>query len=300
MLLEIIIVSYNTKRLLKNCLASLLKNLKKENLLITSRVTVVDNASSDGSLEMVRKNFPAVRIIANKKNLGFAKANNQAIKKSASQYIFLLNSDTEVRPDAISSMLIEIKKNDKIWAVGPKLLNTDGSFQQSFGFTPTFLKVFSWMLFLDDLPVISDLVRPYHAVRYNWYRSPQQVGWVSGAALLFKRKIIKITGFLDEKIFMYGEEVEWCYRIRRAGGEIIFLPQAQIIHLGRGSQQGPGSSIIREYQSIIYFYRKYYPVLGFPVRLLLKIGALLRLVLFGIIGQDSSKRSLYVEAFKVA
>ena len=300
MTLEVVIVSFNTRQILKNCLKSLFENLSKENLTAKTRVTVVDNNSKDGTVAMLKEDFPGVKIIANKNNLGFAAANNQAITVSTAEYIFLLNSDTIVCPQSISKLLLEIGKSKTTKVVGPKLLNVNGTLQQSFGFTPTFFKVANWMLFFDDLPFLDSFIRPYHASQSRWYQARHEVDWVSGAALLFKRDIIKTAGLLDEKIFMYGEEVEWCYRVRRIGGKIVFSPSSEIIHLGGGSQKGPGTSIIREFQSINYFYRKYFPEHILSVRLLLKIGALLRLILFGIIKADPSKIDLYAKAFKVA
>lgn len=300
MKLEVVIVSYNTSSLLKDCLKSLIDCLQKENLFKNTKVSVVDNASSDNSIAMVKKYFPFVCLTENKTNVGFAAANNQAIRKSSAEYIFLLNSDTIVLPNAVSCLLDEIGKNEKIWAVGPKLLNSDRSLQQSFGYSPTFFRVFCWMLFLDDIPILSRLIRPYQASRKEWYQTYHEVDWVTGAALLFRNKITKKVGFLDEKIFMYGEEVEWCHRIRKMGGKIIFLPSSRIIHKTGGSQKAPGTGIIREFQSIVYFYQKYRSILVLPVRILLKIGALLRLILFGIIRQDSPKITLYAKAFQVA
>ena len=156
------------------------------------------------------------------------------------------------------------------------------------------------MLFIDDIPLISKFIRPYHASRKEWYKEHQFVDWVSGAALLFRREAVNSSGLMDEKIFMYGEEVEWCYRIRKSGGQIEFFPNAEITHFGGGSQKGPGASIIREFESIIYFYRKHNKKSIMPVKLLLKIGALLRLILFGIIRKDTSLTTLYAKAFKMA
>ena len=300
MTLEVIIVSFNTAGLLNNCLKSLFDKLKKENLQKNTKVTVVDNASIDNSLSIVKKNFPQVNIIANKTNSGFASANNQAIRKSSAEYILLLNSDTIVLENSLSLLIKEISINKKVIAVGPRLLNKDGSIQQSFGFSPTFFRIFSWMLFIDDLPVFKNIIHPYHAQGSYWYKTKREVDWVSGAVILFKREIIKKIGLLDEKIFMYGEEVEWCYRIRKNKGLIIYFPDAQITHLGGGSQIIPGSNIIKEFESIIYFYQKHNKDFLIIVRYLLKIGALLRLILFGIIGFNPAKITLYAKAYKLA
>ena len=300
MLLEIIIVSFNTEELLKNCLKSLTNCLIKEKLEEKTQITVVDNNSQDNSIKMVRTLFPEVKIIANRNNTGFAKANNQAIRESKAEFIFLLNSDTVVHNNAVSELLKSLREGKSAMAAGPKLINPDGSLQQSFGFAPDFFKVLFWMFFLDDIPFLTKIIKPYHASRKEWYASSHKVDWVTGAALIFKKDVVTKVGLLDENIFMYGEEVEWCYRIRKTGGEIIFNPDATIMHLGGGSQKDKGNSIIREFASIVYFYEKHRKTLLFPIRLVLKIGALLRLILFGIIGGKSSKISLYAKAFKMA
>src|SRR3989338_705063 len=297
-LLEVVVINYNTAFLLKNCLNSLYSAIKNEGLTYHTKVTVVDNDSKDQSVATIKKYFPQVNLFINKKNLGFAKANNLAIKKSKAEFIFLLNSDTLIGTNVLSGLINQMKSDSRIAVVGPKLLNPDQSLQQSAGFTPYLSKIFFWMFFLDDLPFLSKLIKPYHARHAFFYRQVQEVDWVSGAALLFRRKIADLSGLLDENIFMYGEEVEWCFRIRRANFLIYYYPQAEVIHFKGGSAESPGTAIVEEFKSVIYFYQKHFPRLLSPVRLLLKTGALLRLILFGIIGRFPVLK-LYAQAIKV-
>lgn len=297
--LSIIIVSFNTSDLLRKCLNRVYKSLSFGKIEKTSEVIVVDNASSDGSVEMVKKNFPKVLIIKNSNNLGFAKANNQGIKKSTGKFILLLNSDTEVEKDALSNLLHKIKSENR-GVVGGKLLNPDGFTQSSAGFLPNLSKVFFWMFFIDDIPILSKFIKPYHIEDKSFYEKEQLVDWVSGACFLFRREIIERVGLMDENIFMYGEELEWCYRIKKVGFQIVYVPDAHVLHHKGASSQGAGG-ILEEFQAIIYLYKKHKPRWELPlVRLLLKIGALLRIIIFGIIGKYKTRLPTYAKAFKLA
>ena len=292
--LSIIIVSWNTKKLLDDCLESIYKftsGLKFE-------VLVVDNGSEDGSGDMVKKKFPKTKLILNKKNLGFSKANNQGIKKAKGQYIFLLNSDTYLVENSFKKLLTNIKSRSKLGVIAPQLLNENQTIQQSAGYFPHLPQVFFWMSFLDDLP-IGMLFKPYHIDHDSFYKNGQQIDWVTAAALMIPKKVIDEVGLLDPQIFMYGEEIEWCYRIKKAGYKIYFSPITNIIHIGRGSHQKiPTQAFIGEYRGLIYFYKKYKSKLALQfLKLLLKIGALARIAAFGALGRKELAKS-YVETFK--
>src|SRR3989344_4022548 len=228
--LSVIIVNYNTKKLLKDCLASVFKLTES----IQFEVIVVDNGSGDGSQQMVRKAFPQAKLILNNDNLGFTKANNQGIKKANGKYILLLNSDTYLIENSLLKLVQTAENLDNLGALGPLLLNEDRSIQQSAGFFPNLPQVFFWMSFIDDLPG-GTILKPFHVDHDSFYGSDRQVDWVTAAAILLPKSTVSKVGTLDEKIFMYGEEVEWCYRIKRAGLGVYFSPEAKIVHIGRGS-----------------------------------------------------------------
>ena len=300
--LSVIIVNYNTKKLIVNCLESIFKFTKD----IRYEVTVVDNGSKDGSLQILKNKYPQVKLILNKENLGFTKANNQGIKISKGEYILLLNSDTYLIENSLKKLIDKAKSLSNLGAIGPQLLNTDKSIQQSAGFFPHLPQVFFWMSFIDDLPG-GQYLKPYHVDHDNFYsqkssayQADKQVDWVTAAAILVPGSVIKKVGALDEKIFMYGEEVEWCYRIKKAGYNIYFSPIAKIVHIGRGSSQKiPNKAFIGEYQGVIYFYAKYKSKVSLQiVRLLLTIGALARIIIFTLLGRRELATS-YVQAFKV-
>lgn len=300
--LSIIIVSYNTASLLHQSLASVENALAYNNLRKESEVIVVDNASKDESQTLVKKNYPLVKLICNNENLGFARANNQGIKTAQGKYILLLNSDTRVKNNSLVKLLEAIEGKENIGVIGGKLLNRDGSIQQSAGFFPNLIKIFFWMTFLDDIPVITSLIKPYHITNKNFYKHPGTVDWVTGACLLTRKETLKDSGLFDEKLFMYGEEVEWCYRVKKKGYQIVYSPAAEIYHdKGASSSQGEIAGIVDEYQAILYFYRKHGEKWQYIVaKQLLLLGALLRLFLFGIIVRNPDKAKLYAKAIKVA
>lgn len=301
MKLSVIIVSFNTRELLEKCLTSVYQSIVAGGLSQDSEVIVVDNASRDASPQMIEKKFPQVRLIKNPKNLGFAAGNNQGIKSAKGDYYLLLNSDTVLRKDTLKLLLGEMKKNASLGVIGCKLLNKDNTIQPSAGFFPDLTRVFLWMTFLDDLLSRFLSIRPYHVENRNFYHKIQEVDWVTGACFLISRKAVEKAGLLDEKIFMYGEEVEWCYRIKYAGFRVEYYPQASIYHYkGQSSVKSEGAGIDQEYLAIIYFYKKHQQGWKLPaVRLLLASGALLRLFVFGIIGRYRGRVSFYAKALKM-
>lgn len=300
--LSVIIISYNTISLLSKCLDSLLESLENSQLTDQTEIIVVDNNSNDESVLMVRRKFPKVKLIKNKSNSGFAKANNQAIGISKGKYIMLLNSDTQIIQNAPQILIEELKQNHRIAAVGCRLLNGDLSIQYSAGHFPTIARIFFWMSLLDDIPAVAKIIQPYHVEYVQYYQTPQFPDWVSGASFMFKKEIVKDVGLLDENIFMYGEEVEWCYRIKKAGWKIKYVPVATVIHAKGASSAGiaEASGILEELSFITFYYRKYYSnLVQMVARCLLFGGILLRILLFGIIGKHKNRLPIYAKAIQL-
>lgn len=293
---SVIVVNWNTKKLLSNCLDSVYKFTKNINF----EVIVIDNNSTDGSQAFIKKTFPKVKLIENKENLGFAKANNQGIEQAKGEYIFLLNSDTYLIENSLQKLVEFANTNKNLGIIGPLLLNEDKSIQQSAGFTPNLPQIILWATFVDDLP-FGYLLNPYHIDNDQFYKKERKVGWLSGAALLIPKKVIKITGPLDGNIFMYGEDVEWCYRIEKSGFDVIFSPQTKIVHIGRGSSgKISQNAFLGEYKGLLYFYKKHKGHFSLQLlRLFLKIGALARIFIFHTLGRRELAK-VYVKAFKVA
>jgi N-acetylglucosaminyl-diphospho-decaprenol L-rhamnosyltransferase len=247
--LSVVIVNWNTRELLFRCLQSI-QNHPPARLY---EIWVVDNGSSDGSATVVREEFPWVNLIANAENLGFAAANNQAIRQAQGEYVVLLNSDTEVRPGALQSLLGFMAAHPRAGAAGARLLHPDGSLQPSCHpmLTPG-REV--WRLFFLD--------RVWRRATYAMHRwspdTPRQVDVIKGACLLLRREALTKVGLLDEAYFMYTEEVDLCWRLAQAGWQRWWVPQAEVIHHeAQSTRQVAERMLLQLYHSKVYFYRKF-------------------------------------------
>jgi N-acetylglucosaminyl-diphospho-decaprenol L-rhamnosyltransferase len=249
--LSIIIVNWNTRELLAQCLQSVESTIQNARF----EVFVVDNASSDGSVTMVRARFPSTHVLVNPQNIGFVRANNQAIDRCKGRYVLLLNSDTKILPGALDEMVRFMDAHPRAAIAGARLLNPDDTFQASHSPFPTL-----WREFL----MLSGLGRRLVSPRYPSYGpevevGPQRVDYVEGACLLIRRETIGQVGKLDERIFMYAEEVDWCYRCAQMGWEVWYLPQVTIVHYGgQSTKKRAGPMEAELYRSRIYFFRKHY------------------------------------------
>ncbi len=225
--LSIIILSYNTKDVLENCLASIDAVKTPADAW---EIIVVDNNSRDGSADMVQKNFPPVMLIRQKKNVGFAAGNNIGIKKSKGEYVLLLNSDTEVAPGAIQETLQYLKHHADVGVITCKLLRPDGTIDPAChrGF-PTPWAAFTYFIGLERLFPNLKLFSQYHQ-GYKDMEQIHEIDSLSGAFYLIGRNVIDKVGYLDEQFFMYGEDLDWSYRIKRAGWKIIYYPFVSILH----------------------------------------------------------------------
>jgi GT2 family glycosyltransferase len=260
--LSIVIVSYNTKEMLRNCLRSL--PAATEGLSIET--FVVDNASPDGSAEMVRLEFPEVHLIANTENAGFTRGNNQALKLCTGQYIVLLNPDTEAEPGSLTLLARYLEAHPEVGAVGPKLLNTDGSNQPNGRRFPT-----PWIEFLGHSGLAKWNMRGYN-LRYQYQREDFDIEWetdqVTGACLMLPRAVLEKVGVLEEAFYMYYEETELCWRIKQAGWKVMYVPQSRVVHHWMGSARQRSKAMTRQlYKSAIIYYRK---TAGFPQQLTMR------------------------------
>ncbi len=236
---------------------------------------MVDNASADGSAELVRREFPQARLIANSENRGFAAANNQALKLATGKYIVLLNPDTEVVGAALWQMLAFLEAEPKAAVVGPALLYADGSFQEGAFRFPGL-----WQIFFDFFPLNWRLLRSrlngrYPRRRYETaYPRAFEIDFSLGACLMLKRPVLEQIGLLDEAFFMYMEEIDWCYRIKAVGWRIYCLPAAKIVHhAGASSRQFRDEMFFQLHRSRAYFYRKHYsPLFQHAARWLTRLG----------------------------
>jgi len=255
--LSIIIVNWNVKDLLRNCLESL-SNVDQSPSSLTAEIIVVDSASSDGSPEMVRQEFPQVRLIASDENLGYAGGNNTGIAAARGQYFFLLNPDTVVKPGALTRMVTYVDSHPTVGALGPQLLWPDGTVQSSRRCFPTLGTLFWESTLLGQWFPNNRYARYYHLADRS-ADQPQVVDWVVGAAILIRRETWLQVGPIEQDFFMYFEETDWCRRSAVAGWETHYLPTAQIIHYeGKSSEQVVTARTLRFQRSKIRYTRKYF------------------------------------------
>ncbi len=246
--LSILIVNWNTGELLCECIRSIEITVGRE----ACEVIVVDNASTDSSQQMVTSQFPWVEIIQCEMNLGFARANNLAVKKSSCEYILLLNPDTVLHVDSVNKLIALLDLNAAIGIVGPRMVNQDGSLQISAYPEPTLIRE-AWRLFhLDWLIPLSR----YPSDFWKW-QQPQLVDIVTGACLLLRREIYESIGLFDEQFFVYSEEVDFCKRVKNAGWLIYYLPSSLVVHYGACSTRQVEESMFLElYKNKIKYFRK--------------------------------------------
>lgn len=303
--LSIIIISFNTKKLTLECIRSIIKNTKG----ISLEIIMVDNASSDGSVEAVMalaKKYPT-KVIANRENVGFGQGNNQGMKIARGRYILFLNTDTLIRNNLLSEMVKWTDRNPRVGIASCALRNRDGSLQGTGGYFPTLPRVLAWMTFLEDLPLLDRIIKPFHPMHgqspfykgEEFFKKSSERDWVTGAFLLMRREVLKDVGYFDKDYFMYTEEVDYCYRAKKKGWKVWYLPKWSIIHYG-GASSTKEFPILSEFKGIKTFYRKNMPSWQYPfLRFLLKLGAFLRIFVLGILKGPEAVKT-YAKAFIAA
>ena len=256
--LTVVIVNWNVRDLLRCCLQSIEAEASQAVGGFALEIVVVDNASTDGSVEMVRAEFPHVRLIANDKNRGFTVANNQGLALGQGRYLLLLNPDTEVTGGALATMVRSMDGHPEIGALGPQLRYPDGSLQSSRRRFPTFATA------LVESTVVQEWWGDNRVLRrYYMADTPddaiQSVDWLVGACLLVRRQAYEQVGGLDEDFFMYSEEMDWCRRIKDAGWLVVYLPTATVVHHeGRSSEQVIPARHIHFQSSKVRYFRKHH------------------------------------------
>ncbi|MEI7638278.1 MAG: glycosyltransferase family 2 protein [Syntrophus sp. (in: bacteria)] len=260
--ISIIIVNWNTRELLRECLESVLRTVHD----LTYEVIVVDNASDDGSVPMLQDFFPQVRIITNNENRGFGAANNQAFQIMAGRYALLLNTDTVLTESAVRELFSFMESYPEAGMSCGQLLNRDGSKQNSIASFPTLLTLLANMSLLEYL-----LPGKYPSKRYP-HSQPIEVDSGVGACLMVRKAAMDAVGGFDERYFFFFEETDWAYRMRLAGWQILHVPAARIYHL-QGQSIGPDvRSRIEFYRSRYQFFKKWHSLPSY---------SLIRLVIFG-------------------
>jgi|SRR3989338_1563675 len=288
--LSIIIISYNTKDITEKCIRMVMASLNRDPD-IKAEIIVLDNNSTDGSVEMLEKLGKEIRLIKSKENLGFARGNNRAVKDATGKYLMFLNSDTEAVENAVPQLYRLFHDNKHGFdAAGGKLLNTDGTLQASAGrfytlpvaFAALFLKADSWGLSRSS---------PSRA---------KEIDWVSGACFIIRKSNFERLGGFDEAIFMYWDEVDFFYRARQKGLTVGFFPEPTFIHHEGASSNSRTQPILNVYTGYRHFYKKHYS----PVHLkILRDMLQLKAVLSVVIGKLTGNRYLvetYSQAYEIA
>ena len=293
--LSVIIVNWNVRPLLRRCLESLERSERVEFVdagaplpprpvsspAYRVAVTVVDNASTDDSAEMVRSLFPWARLIALRENIGFTAANNLVMKEQLHSsappaHFLLLNPDTEVAPDALCLMLDFANQHPEVGVLGPMLLNSDGSVQSSRRRFPTFATalvestIIQWRLWKDN-----PILRRYYVLDRSDHEL-QEVDWVTGACIMVRREAVEAAGLLDEGFFMYSEEHDWCRRIKAQGFKVVYFPAARVIHhSAQSSEQVKTFQHVQFQRSKVRYFRKHHgSIAAWALRLFLLLNYL--------------------------
>lgn len=298
-LLSVIIVSYNTKELTIQTIESVFASTYS-----SLEVIVVDNNSHDGSVVALQDKYgKKIHIIANPDNRGFAYANNLGVQHASGEYVILLNSDTIVTPDALSAMVASLSESPTMGAVAASLQYTDGRYQPQGGALPTLFNLAIWWLWplRGSIPFISQYQDPRDVVsQYTGTARVIQRGWVGGTALMMRRDTYTQLDGLDEHIFMYAEDIDFCVRLREHGLLVGIVPHAQITHIGSASA-GSLNARLGEVKGLLYLFSKHSNLLSqLLLRVVFIFGSLLRYVLFGILKGNKEARVLYSTVLRLA
>lgn len=287
---NIIIVNFNTRDLLHECLVR----------LFDFYIVVVDNASSDGSVEMLREKFPSVKLIANRKNRGFGAACNQGIAATDSEFVLILNPDTQLEPSALHALLEVMQANPNVGLCAPRIVNPDGSLQFSCRRFPALHR-----LALDELGLSKQFPnsRFFGAYRMTWWNHAdlREVEQPMGAALLLRKKALDDVGYFDERFFMYFEEVDLCFRLHQKGWKILFVPHAQVVHHGgQSAKQHLVEMTLARYRSMCAFYRKHYPRWHLVfLKFIILVAAFARLLAYSVPPYtNASKRRAFAQVLR--
>jgi GT2 family glycosyltransferase len=278
--LSLIIVNWNTREELRECLGSIFWVAKP----LALEVIVVDNASSDGSTELVRREFPKVQLVENGANLGFATACNQGLRLSRGRYIMLLNPDARVVGDALETLGHHMDGQPRVGLITPQILDQDGAVKQSCFEFPSLLNIFLEATLLFRLFPRSRFFGRYRLAGWSHDRE-RDVDWAAGAALMARRRALEEVGLLDERFFMYSEDIDWCYRFHQLGWRVVFFPNAQVVHMGnRSARQQPDAMKTQWIKSHVLFMRKHHGVVpAILSRLIFALGFSVRLGLWSIL-----------------
>jgi GT2 family glycosyltransferase len=273
MKLSIVIVSWNVKDILCDCLDSIVRS----STAFAYEIIIVDNASTDGTADHVRKKYPSICIIENSENQGFARASNQGALQAQGQYLFFLNPDTILFDDTLSRLVEFMESNPDIALCGPRIQNDDGTLQESVRNFPSWRGAFYRYTILKYLGLFKSHFQRWHNRGFD-YNKQTDIDQLIGAAILIRKGIFEQIGGFDERYFVYYEEVDLCHRLKTGGYRMTYYPGVRMIHLGgKSTEQIPAKTRFMRLQSLLIYFRKNTQI-GFymPLSLIFKVGVLSR------------------------
>lgn len=290
-----------------NYIFDCIKSIISSPSAINYEIIVIDNASKEKMGKRIRKLYPKIKIIRRETNGGFGENNNLGMKIAKGRYVLLLNDDTKILDkNILRDMIAWMDKHPTVGVSSCAVMESDGrTYQGSGGSFPTLFKVFCWMLFIDDIPFIDNLIKPYHPMHgfspfhtnEAYFKKPHKQDWLTGAYYLMRKSAMDKVGFFDEDFFLYVEEVDLSYRFRKAGWEIWYLPYWKVIHYGSATI-GNERALVYEMQNIKLFYKKHFDKWQLPlVAALLKLGAFVRIIVFGVF-KGGKVAKVYARVFK--
>jgi hypothetical protein len=247
------IVNYNGRKIIKDCIESILKNTE----MLNYEIIVIDNASSDGSPEMMKKDFPMINLIVNKRNEGFAKANNKVFKYASGKYFLLLNPDCIVTDNTIAKMLKLMEERKDVGIIGCKIINTNGEIEISSDKFPT---LYNELV----LKIKKNVIRhnkSFEKIYNSTYMKSQEVDWVSGAVLLIRSEIYRKINGMDEEYFLYFEDIDLCKRVKNNGWKIFYETKFEVMHMRGSSVRKKSKEDISSiyHKSHLYYYKRHNP-----------------------------------------
>lgn len=265
--LSVIIVSWNARTALLDCLQSVMR----ETAQYVAETIVVDNASTDGSAEVVKHRFPTVKLVINDTNLGFSKANNIGMRRSSGKYLCLINSDVLVKEGCVKRMMAFMDDHPRIGVLGPRIRGADGTVQRSCMGFPTLWNTFCRALALDSIFGKTQLFGGY--LMKHWpHDEIRSVDVINGCFWMVRREAVNEVGLLDERFFIYGEDIDWCRRFHAGGWDVVFYPEAEAIHYGGASSaNAPVRFYLEMHRANHEYWRKYHGRFGSRAFLLLTL-----------------------------
>lgn len=292
--ISIIIVTHNSAHEIEVCLNSILRTCPPP----TYEIIVIDNNSSDQTVEFIVERWPETKVVAQQTNPGFAKANNQGIVLAQGKFLLFLNPDTIVQPHALSHLVDKMDREPQIGVIAPRLLNVDGSLQSSCREFPRLINNFIGMSEFYRLKWVQNYLGKFFP-SLGPHDVATDVDWVVGACFLVRPAVIDEVGPFDESFFMYSEEMEWQYRIKKGGWRVLFSPEAEVIHLGGASStRYPVQRIIWQYTSLFRFYKLHYsPLKLFMLKGLVWLITIPKIIFLQIKNLRRSEKHPLIDAF---